>query len=118
MARALAVAALAISIVTAAVTMGRSQPAGEFQAVITNLATGSKHSYRAKTWPGQFQCDAAIKGLNEVLQALNAGVQPVEPVDADPQVRYAVENIVVAIFQNTGKLPRLSLSCELKADPA
>lgn len=115
-----AVAAFTLSVVTAAVTIARGQPAGEFRAVITNLKTGAQMKFRPKVWPGQYQCDAAIKGLDQWLKDIVGpeGSPTREATEADPIVKQSVERLAASILVNTGRMPTLGISCELQGDPA
>lgn len=121
--------ALALAFVTAAVTFEgwnaqantvAAQLAGEYQVVITNLNTGKKAFYRP-TWPDQNRCDAALANIPIMLTALRDPDPNVKVPDyngPDAKLDEAVFGLAMRLFQNTGIVPNLSASCELKGDPA
>ena len=111
-------------LVTAAVTFigprcAQAQ-AGVYAPVITNLKTKAKATWNRHTFPDQARCDAALGNLNDVLAALgnpDPEVKPPEPT-GDVQLSDDTGQLMLMIIQNTGAVPRLSISCELQGDPA
>lgn len=121
-----AIAAL-LWIVTVSVTEVRgntatAQVAGTYQVVIVDLNRGTKHPWSVKTWPGQYQCDAALGNANKVLADLynpDPAVVPETFDGADKRLVGSIEALVLHYFNRTGgRMPRFSISCELLGDPA
>lgn len=108
--------------VTVAVT--RAQAYGQFQVVIVNNDTQRKHPWMKRTWPNQQTCDAALGNANAVLRRV---ADPAEVSDANPSVEFdgadhelldSIVGLILTIYQNTGKMPNFSISCEQQGDPA
>lgn len=104
-------------IVTVAVTEGQS---ARYEAVITNLRTGTTHGYLRMQWPSADQCEAAIAGIGQWLNDIvgEPGTPTREATEAEPHVKQSVEQFAAAILLNTGRMPRLRIDCKLLGDPA
>jgi hypothetical protein len=113
------IAALALTFVTATVTP--AQLAAPYFVTITNLDTGHQMTWKLRTYPDQNRCDAALGNWPAVLASVadpNPDVQVIEPAGADEDLTSSLENLIMQIITNTGRLPRFGISCEVQGDPA
>ncbi len=115
----LAIAALSAALLTAAVTRAPAAPTGEYRAVLVNEATQSKHPWVRHTWADLAACQKALGNVDEILRTLDDGKTGVtEFTGSDPALWESVLTVVMILYQNTGRIPRLSISCVQNADPA
>lgn len=85
-----------------------------FHVVLRNVKTHTSIAWK-HVYPNERTCEAAIKGIQEVFDAV-ADPDPEhtakEPEDADPELVASIGRLLASMIQNTGTAPHLEISCQ------
>lgn len=96
--------------------------AQEWHVVLKNEETGLTHPWTRRTWNDKDKCDEAAGNLNLLIDAILDPDPERKVPDPSPgmdmELVQTVSKVMEYLIQNTGRLPKLSLSCQKKPTEA